>query len=1002
MLGKKLLIIDGHSILYRSYHGSTQTLTLPNGQLISAVYTFVRTMLRFLEHTKPDYFVITFDTKGKNFRHELFEDYKAHRSPMPEDLIPQIPLLMELLEASKMKVVKKEGVEADDIIGTLSLQAKKAGMFTYILSGDRDDLQLVDENTSLLYPQKQGLFKEYTPVLFEEEYGFASQYFVMYKAIVGDASDNIPGISGLGPVAATKLVKGFQTLENLYAYVEEKRKQYPQVDVKKIPFSEEEKEKGMSAKVFSKLEDAKEIAFLSLKLSEIQRNLALEVDLNTCALPCFSKTDFYEKLNRFSFRSLNEQFHQFEEKMFSLLKDRKGASAEKNESAFALDSTLAKKNIAYQVDKIFYSAEKNFLFEKLSSLLLRTEENEKTRIFCIQTKEETLYLSKKWKEEKKKNYKDERHLPPYLLVWFEDSREHISSMVEEQELLHESIAVGEKTAPLQARYHLNVYGVYPSDLEEIFGFLATKKFKVIFDHFKHYARNFQLPSLWSKLSNIKKLSRDTLFSLGLMDYSVGSLRKTEALQEILDVSFLNRRETELALEKVCAMLECQGNEACLSSQLFSSIDYALFVLTTQLNYLYVMLETELSMYPKMKKFSEEVDFPLQFVVAEMEKKGLLVDEKKLLTLKETFEKKIEEMEKAIFSYASQPFNLFSPQQLSVFLFEELALPKTKKRNQGYSTDQDALDELEHLHPVIAYIKEHRYYTKLLSTFILGILEAIHSDQRIHSTFELEKTSTGRLSSTAPNLQNIPVKQEIGRQIRSVFIAPKDKCLLIADYSQIELRFLAHMSEDEKMLESFRKNLDIHRLTAEGLFKKEENITFFERQVAKTINFSVMYGISEFSLAKDLGISYQEAKEYIQAYYRRYPAVSRFMENLVAEAEQKTYSQTLLGRIRKIPEFQSKNAHVRKFAERVAMNAPIQGSAADLIRLAMVRVSEFFEEENLDAHLLHQVHDELLVEVSLKDKERAKILLKKAMEEAMDLRLPLLAEVKEAQNWEEAK
>lgn len=1004
----KLLIVDGHSILYRAYHGSTQHLTLPDGRTITAVYTFVRTLLRFLEYTKPDYLVITFDTKGKNFRHELYEDYKAHRSPMPEDLALQIPILQELLTASEIKILRQEGVEADDLIGTLSAKAKNAGWFTYILSGDRDDLQLVDESVYLLYPQKQGLFKEYSPELFLEEYQFPTENFVMYKAIVGDTSDNIPGITGLGKVAATKLVKGFKTLEDLYHYVEEKRNAYPQEDYKKIPFSLEEKEKGIQANAFQKLELGKEQAFLSLDLSRINRHLELNLDLESCKLPRFEQTDFYEKLKSFAFNSLYDQFHQFESDMHLLLQERQAKQAEqtlpreKNQRVFSLQTSYAVEGIVYSesVDKFEKFLKKLHLEQPLASGF---------PFYILRTSVEETYLNKRLKTLNKDLVQANLHLPPYLLCFYEPK---IEAQVEQMLGMDQSLLMpqtflefGPQHLKVQNHYRLYVWGLSATGLESVLALLAQeKRVNLCFDVLKPYFKTLNIPASFKNLEHLQAQNPLELNALSLLDYSLGHLRQSESLQELFEAYAKTQRSSLEQLDKQSRLGELLffEEEDSLKKLLFNAKDYFILYLCGTYKNLKETALQALSLQEKMKNFVYEVDLPLQIVVADMERLGISVQEEKLLILKQKFEEKIAQLEKEILSYAQEPFNIQSPKQLSHFLFEELNLPKTKKRASGYSTAQEDLEELESLHPVIALIQAYRYYTKLLATFILGLLSSIQEDGRVHTTLELEKTSTGRLSSINPNLQNIPVKQEIGREIREAFCAGAGKVLLVADYSQIELRFLAHLSEDEAMIETFKAGQDIHYLTAKGLFPDLEEIGFYERQIAKTINFSVMYGISEFSLSKDLGISFKEAKQYIESYYRRYPAVSQFMSHLIEQASQKGYSETMLGRRRFIEEFKSKNAHVRQFAERVAMNAPIQGSAADLIRMAMVRVALGIQKQGLDAQLLLQVHDELILEVNERDLVATKQLLQQSMEEALVLKVPLIAEVKVLQNWGESK
>lgn len=1109
---KKLLLIDTYSILYRAYHGSAKNMSLSDGTPIFAVYIFMKILLRFLELVKPSHILFALDKKGKTFRHHIYEDYKSTRKPMPEDLSVQIPYLMKFLEKSSFPHLGVEGYEADDVIGSVSHWASKHGFQSFILTGDRDDLQLLEEKVHVLYPERMGNYTHYTPAVFEEKYGFPVQDFVDYKALLGDSSDNIPGVKGIGEVIATKLIKAFKNLENLYQKIDEillsegiegsdEEKNRSLFSLKKL--KHEESASGLSSTVIKKLVNDKEMAFYSRKLSKIYLEIPATWTEETLLFPDTEVSQLFTYLKELHFHSILEQFYSFEEERALLLQARGKQNDLQLDGGQKKNLPPSKKrpvsdvptfsmvdgenteedghidtSTSWEAEEIFeenFSAsiprtEKAFApsplifrasfphmnwMEKESSFYNLVEDPQRCApYYFIHTEAEEARAYAKLLGEKVQakdglspqfpsilflhSHKEQKGLHLYLLALEDFDRLFVQLLKEEREkkkLEKEKIASWEELAlreedlkrSLQIAQASQAVEVIPSAwtyeqekkspqtlyeknslnqvqdavLRQILekGIYA-KRTSFIFDEIKWFFK--QVPSLQNLVLNDEEtwLLLDSLF---LMDYSLGGLLSSNHILELVDKHSYQHAKVEkyyLAQGKLEVLeeeeIEEEQGKRVRKPKL---LDWLYFSALPYLPALYQSLLDKFKENISMHSFMRYVDLPLHLVVSEMEKKGIKVKREKLQELHQSYTEEIAQLEATVMKRANKPFNLNSPTQLAHFLYEDLKLPKRRKKKT--STAQKELDALRSIDPVIELIERHRFLQKIDSTFLQSLLANSEDDGRVHSHFHLNLTNTGRLSSSHPNLQNIPIKEEEGLEIRSCFVSEKGKCLLIADYSQIELRILAHMAEDETMKEAFLKKLDIHSQTAQSLFGKSD-ISADERRIGKTINFSVIYGISKYSLSKDLHIGLEEAQNYIQAYYARYRKIAHYMEDVVHQGKIQGYVQTLFGRRRYVPEFKSENGMVKQFAERVAMNTPIQGTAADLIRLAMIRVAKALEREKHKSFLILQVHDELLLEVDETEVQEVSELLKRAMEEAFPFEVPLIADVKKVYNWKEAK
>lgn len=843
----KLLAIDGNSILNRAFYG-IKLLSNKNGVFTNAVFGFMNIYLKNVADVKPDAIAVAFDLRSPTFRHKSVSYYKANRKGMPPELAQQLPLIKELLTYMGVNVLECEGFEADDILGTLAQACTDSGDHCFVLTGDRDSLQLISDNvTVLLATNKETI--HYDKARFTEDYGFEPIRLIDLKALMGDSSDNIPGVPGIGEKTASALVKEYGAIEDLYE-----------------KYADSSLTKGVKAK----LEKGKASAEESKWLATIVRNAPVETSVSAY-IPAPQDTMAISRL-------LSEL------EMFKLL-DKLGISAAKAVSEIPEKETAP-------------SEELSLILSPLTSDI-------------IGSLSECSYI-------------------------FRDGKLFVRS--------------GEN--------------IYTADNEElILKFFDSECKKSTDDAKPHYRYAM------AKGGELRNLTNDAAVS--------GYL--------------LNPSASDYAIEKLCAEYGVRYYSDQEENADIASLDGLVKKLRSNIE--------EQGMTPLL----ENIELPLTEVLASMEDIGICINRQGVEEFGVSLSEKIEETQQIIYDYAGHEFNISSPKQLGTVLFEELGLPAKKKTKSGYSTSAEVLEELRNQSPIVDNVLKYRQYTKLNSTYVTGLTDKIAADGRIHTCFKQTETRTGRISSTEPNMQNIPVRTELGSQMRKFFTAAPGKTLVDADYSQIELRVMAHLCGDENMIAAFTSGEDFHTATAAQVFDMPVFMVTPEmRSAAKAVNFGIIYGIGAFSLSKDIGISVAQAKKYIADYLARFPKVNSFTEDIVNEAIKTGCVTTMLGRKRRIPELSSSNKILQAAGKRIAMNTPVQGTAADLIKIAMINVYRRLKEEKLDAKLILQVHDELILESSVEDAQRAAELLKEEMQKVYDMKVPLTVDVHIGFSWYDAK
>jgi DNA polymerase-1 len=884
VLKMKLVLIDGHSILNRAFYG-VPDLTNSENIHTNAVYGFLNIMLKILEEEKPDYLTVAFDVKAPTFRHEMYQEYKGTRKPMPEELHQQVPIIKAVLGAMEIKIVEAAGYEADDLIGTLSRMGEAAGMDVVIVSGDRDLLQLASKKTKIRIPKT---LKGTTEVIdyYEQDvleaYQVTPAEFIDLKALMGDTSDNIPGAPGIGEKTATAIITRYHSVEEAYAHVEE----------------------ITPTKAKNSLRENIELVRLSRRLAEINRNVPISYDFKEARLGKLYTAEAYELFKRYEFKSLLKKF----------------------------DSDLTS-------DEITSLQESFRLLEDFSEIDDFFEKAEAQK---------------------------------------QDGGIGIELIADAKAVYGAAVAVKSETAYIPVGYF-----VTQAYLLERLGKLCAAQGKTVFINLK------------DKLSYLKLEYSEDVADLAIYAYLLNPLKDTydydDLARDFLKLQPLSRSEL---IGKV-SLLEASEKQA---GQLMKAACMCAYVCRNAYEAMRKQLKEQ-----KMEMLCDSIEMPLLFVLYDMEQEGMRVNREDLKEYGDRLAVRIGELEKEIYQDAGCEFNINSPKQLGDVLFEQLKLPGGKKTKTGYSTSAEVLEKLRTEHPVIEKILEYRQLAKLKSTYADGMAGFIQQDGRIHSKFNQTITATGRISSTEPNLQNIPIRMELGRQIRKVFIPRDGYVFLDADYSQIELRILAHMSGDENLIQAYHTNEDIHRITASQVFHVPfEEVTPELRRNAKAVNFGIVYGISSFGLSQDLSISKKEAAQYIERYFETYPGIKTYLDNLVRDAKEKGYAVTMYGRRRPVPELFSSNFMQRSFGERIAMNSPIQGTAADIIKIAMVRVHGALKKRNLKSKLILQVHDELLIETAKDEIGQVKEILEREMHDAAQLRVPLEIDMHSGTNWFEAK
>lgn len=842
----KLLAIDGNSIMNRAFYG-IKLLSNKNGTYTNAITGFMNIYFSTVSSLAPDCAAVAFDMRAPTFRHKAVESYKATRHGMPDELAQQMPIIKELLTALGIKILECEGFEADDILGTLSKLCTDEDSECYVLTGDRDSLQLINDNVTVLLHTTKGVVK-YDKIKFTEDYGIEPIELIDLKALMGDSSDNISGVKGIGEKTASQLIRDFHTIERLYAALEDG---------------------GVNAtkSVLMKLEAGKADAEQSKWLATIVKNAPVETDLNAYRIGAVNRSKTAEILTEL------EMF-----KLLDRLKIKPAAAVRRAENAVP-----EKKN--YKLCGEFFGD--------------------------ITALENTVFLLK----------------------------------------------------------------------DGVMQLLSEDKIYTVND------KNMQLDFL---SSDCKKITTGAKPVYRFCIENGRELKNIVADADILGY-VLNTNSAEYATQKMCAEYGVPTYD-----------DLGEYAEIAALASLAPVMLAEVEKQG-MTWLLNEIELPLTEVLASMEHYGVRVDSEGIKRFGETLTEEMSGIEQQIYFMAGHEFNIGSPKQLGVVLFEEMGLPTGKKTKTGYSTNAEVLENLRDKHEIVDLILQYRQLSKLNSTYVEGLLKVVAEDGRVHSLFKQTETRTGRISSAEPNVQNIPVRTELGRNMRKFFVAEEGCTLLDADYSQIELRILAHMSGDKNMQEGFANGMDIHTSTAAQVFDMPADMVTSEmRRAAKAVNFGIVYGIGAFSLSKDIDVTVAEADRYIKNYLAKYPNVSRFMDDTVKNAKEKGYAVTMFGRRRPIPELKNSNKNVQAFGKRAAMNAPVQGTAADIIKIAMIKVYKRLKAENLEARLILQVHDELIIEVTEKDAERAAAVLGEEMRGAATLDVPLTADVSKGRTWYDAK
>ena len=892
---KKLVLIDGNSIMNRAFYGimGSKMLTTKDGKYTNAVYGFLAIMFKILDDIKPEYLAVAFDMKGKLKRKELFEGYKANRHGMPDELAEQMPMIKEILKAMNIDIIEKEGYEGDDILGTLAKYGEKQGLEVTILSGDRDTFQLASDNITIRIPRtKAGKTEteDYNRTKVLEEYGLEPEQLIEVKALQGDTSDNIPGVPGVGPKTAISLIQRYNTVKELY---------------EKIEAGEDD----LKGKQKENIVNNKEMAELSRVLGEIDTNVPLEDTLEQIKVEEWDKTKVLEIFEELRFNRYIDRFG---------LRSEFGKASDKEEHFEIVEATEIPK-----VEKLYY--------------YLQTEECDNLE-FIIKRKITGISI-----------YSDNKI---YYIVENKDFEQQLKALFENEKI--------EK---------------YGYDLAQ--DYILLKQIDITMKNITYDAKIAAYILNPTSKYTLDVIARDYLeIDNGEYLQSQGANKEAEQTS-LFDTQEVNKKDESSKIE----------------NSLYAEEIYKLAEVTMK------KLE-EIDAVELFKK----IDMPTVEVLAEMQWNGMYVDLQELEDYGQQLKDRLEILTQEIYELTGEEFNINSTKQLGEILFEQLKLPVVKKTKSGYSTDVDVLEKLRDEHSVIEKILEYRQLMKLNSTYVEGMKPYINpKTKRIHSFFHQTITATGRISSTEPNLQNIPTRFELGKQLRKVFKPAEGYLYIDADYSQIELRVLAHVSNDEHMVQAFINGEDIHRQAASKVFNTPiDEVTKEQRSNAKAVNFGIVYGISDFGLGEQLHISRKKAKQYIEQYLEQYSGIKQFMDDVVENAKEKGYVETQFKRRRYIPELKSSNYMVRQFGQRAAMNTPIQGTAADIMKIAMINVLKELKSRNMKSKIVLQVHDEMMIEAELDEVDEVKDLIKQCMENACKLNVPLIAEVSEATNWYDCK
>lgn len=871
-MSEKIVLIDGHSILNRAFYGLPD-LTNAEGLHTNAIYGFLTIMFKILEEEKPEYLTVAFDVHAPTFRHEMYDAYKGTRKPMADELRQQVPVIKEVLGAMGIKTIEQAGLEADDLLGTISRRSEERGMEVSVISGDRDLLQLATEHVKIRIPKtRQGRteVEDYYSEDVKNRYQVTPLEFIDLKALMGDTSDNIPGVPSIGEKTAARIITEYHSIENAYAHVEELK----------------------PPRASKALKEHWELAVMSKTLATIEVHADFAYDFEEARLGNIYTEEAYAYFQRLQFKNLLSKFDVTAPA--NSVEDHFRVIESKTEATEIFRKAAQADCVGAAIFKDLENVLPLFVQEAgVGGIALSFSQED---ILCIRCNAE---LSGEW-------------------------------------LLKELEMIAEK----------------------------TNRF-VVFD-------------LKAQMEFLKIQRKDNCFDATVAAYLLNPLKSDYTYEDVAreQLDLILEDKTDLTTKVCYEAYTAYASSAKLEKRLKEDGLWSLF---------------------------EEIEMPLVFTLYDMEKNGVKVEAEALKLYGDQLGDKIVELEKEIYEDANETFNINSPKQLGVVLFENMKIPGGRKTKTGYSTAADVLEKLAPEYPIVAKILEYRQLTKLKSTYADGLAGYIQEDGRIHGKFNQTVTATGRISSTEPNLQNIPVRVELGRMIRKVFVPEEGYVFVDADYSQIELRVLAHCSGDEQLIKAYREEADIHRITASQVFHVPfDEVTDLQRRNAKAVNFGIVYGISSFGLSQDLSITRKEAAKYIEDYFHTYSGIKAFLDDAVAHAKENGYVKTLFGRRRPVPELASSNFVQRSFGERVAMNAPIQGTAADIMKIAMIGVNKRLKEQKLKSRLVLQVHDELLIEAYHAEIDTVKEILREEMEQAASLDVPLEIDMHTGNNWYEAK
>jgi DNA polymerase-1 len=896
MNNKKIMILDGNSILFRAFY-ALPPLKNKNGIYTNALYGFLSMLYKLLDEYQPDYICTTFDHKKPTFRHERFKDYKAGRAQAPNELVMQFALIRDILDVHKIRHLEIEGYEADDISGTLARMASEKDMNVFLVTSDKDYLQLVRDKVNVLLTKKGvtniALFNQ--SILFDE-YGITPKQFIDLKGLMGDSSDNIPGVKGVGEKTGLKLIKEYGSIDGIYANIDQ-----------------------IQGKLKEKLESEKVQAYMSKELSEIVVDLPLELSIEELRYKEPDKKELLEMYKEYDFRLFMSRIKPDEDRQMNLFSDNLSStedvainkSSEAIKEAGVEEIIESSKKTGQMCLKFFYDGERALYASPIALGIMTSED----RIYYIEENLKTALSDLKSVFEDDKIEKIGHNIKDEIIML----NKHDISL---NGISFDTMIARYLLEPSEASYNIDrlVYEYHKTDMQTEKDFLG---------------------------SGVKRVSYNELEKIQRKEHMHNYLKGIWSIRSPM--------ETQL-------------------------------------------METD------MDTLNKEVELPLVKIMASMEILGFKINTDELKHIGEKLSQKISVLELVIQEMAGSEFNINSPKQLGQVLFEELNLPVMKKTKTGYSTDVEVLEKLKNQHPVIQKIIEYRQLTKLNSTYVEGLLNVVDKDTgRVHSSFKQTIASTGRISSTDPNLQNIPVKTDEGRELRKIFVHEDDYILIDADYSQIELRVLAHLSDDKNLIEAFRLGEDIHTKTASQVFHvPKEEVTSTMRGRAKAVNFGIVYGISDYGLSRDLDIPRKESKQYIENYLNFFSGVKKYMDDIIRKGKKDGYVETILGRRRYIPELSSRNFNIRAFGERLALNTPVQGTAADIIKKAMINVDHELRKRKMKSRLILQVHDELIVEAHKDEIEEVKRILKEEMENAVPLKVPVIVDLNIGETWYDTK